>query len=211
MRALELAGMRFGRLTVVGRVLGVPGVSAWQCSCDCGGAKLVAGKYLTVGVVASCGCLVTTHGHSAGGRRSKTYMAWDSMRSRCNNPKHAAYDDYGGRGIKVCEHWSKFENFFADMGEKPAGLSLDRIKNDEGYSKENCRWATKIEQNRNTRGNRMVTHGSATRSIAEWSELKGWPHHVIASRLRAGWPADKAITEPVRGQAHVERVMEFDR
>lgn len=211
MRALDLVGQRFGRLTVAARISGAHGISTWHCDCDCGGSKSVAGRHLTAKVVASCGCLVTTHGHSAGGSRSKTYMVWDSMRSRCSNPEHASYDRYGGRGIKVCEQWSKFENFLADMGEKPAGLSLDRIKNDEGYSKENCRWATKKEQNRNTRSNRMVTYSGVTRSIAEWSELKGWPHHVIASRLRSGWSADKAITEPLRERAHVDRVMEFDR
>lgn len=199
MRALDLAGKRFGKLLAIER-LEANGKSGlmWRCVCDCGGTKVAAAKFLNGGMFVSCGCGAIKHGHSAGGSRSKTYMAWDAMRSRCNNPEHAAYDDYGGRGIKVCERWSKFENFLADMGEKPAGLSLDRKENSLGYSKENCRWATKAEQNRNTRSNRMVTHGGVTRCIAEWSELKGWPHHVITSRLRSGWSESRAVTEPWR-------------
>lgn len=193
---LELTGKRFGRLVAAERAGSVKGGAVWRCQCVCGGTKDVPAKQLSAGVVSSCGCLVTTHGHSAGGKRSKTYMVWDSMRSRCSNPNHAAFADYGARGISVCDRWAAFENFLADMGEKPDGLSLDRIRNGEGYSKDNCRWATSKEQNRNTRGNRFVTANGVTRSIAEWSESLGWPHHVIASRLRCGWTEVKAVSEP---------------
>lgn len=197
MRALELIGKRFGRLVVVERVPSArPGSAMWRCRCDCGGTKDVASKYLSNGTVSSCGCLVRTHGHSSGGSRTKTYMTWDSMRRRCENPSHRAYPDYGGRGITVCDRWRDFSCFLEDMGEKPEGFSLDRIDNSLGYSKENCRWATSQEQNRNTRGTRMVVCDGESRSIIEWSELRGWPHHVIASRLRAGWSEQRAVSEP---------------
>lgn len=198
MRALELAGRRFGRLVVSHRAQSRPGVAVWRCTCDCGGWKDVASAQLTTGVVSSCGCLARKHGHSAGGSRSKTYMVWDSMRQRCNNPRHAAFKNYGARGITVCERWESFENFLADMGEKPDGLSIDRKDNSLGYFKDNCRWATDVEQNRNTRSVRLVEYGGEARSIAEWSALNGWPHHVIASRLRSGWSEERAVGEPWR-------------
>ena len=197
MRALDLVGKRFGRLVVAERLIGArPGVATWRCHCDCGGTKDVISAHLSNGTVSSCGCLVRTHGHSSGGVRTKTYMVWDSMLRRCNNQNHRAYPDYGGRGITVCDRWRDFNSFLEDMGEKPEGFSLDRIDNSLGYSKENCRWATSREQNRNTRGTRMVTCDGESRSVIEWSELNGWPHHVIASRLRAGWSEQRAVSEP---------------
>ena len=90
-----------------------------------------------------------THGHSVGGKKTSMYRRWQSMWERCNYPKHRTYKYYGGRGIVVCERWSKFENFLADMGEPPPGMSLDRIDNDGNYEPGNCRWATGKEQRLN--------------------------------------------------------------
>lgn len=84
--------------------------------------------------------------------KSKTYQTWADMKTRCNNPEHESYPNYGGRGITVCSSWEIFENFLKDMGEKPEGLTLERINNELGYSKDNCCWATRAEQNRNKRG-----------------------------------------------------------
>lgn len=108
------------------------------------------------------------------------------MKYRCLTPTDKHYSSYGGRGITVSDDWLIFENFYRDMGEKPAGMSLDRIDNNKGYSKENCRWATQREQMRNTRCNRMITHNGETLCITEWAEKYGIPMRILSKRLKAG-------------------------
>lgn len=92
------------------------------------------------------------HGHASTGKKSPTYLVWESMRTRCNLPSASNYQYYGGRGIRVCERWDSYQNFLADMGERPAGKTLDRWPNKDGhYELGNCRWATKREQRANQR------------------------------------------------------------
>jgi hypothetical protein len=139
------------------------GISAYLCRCICGTERLIPAY--RIGKTQSCGCLqreisrqVTAqrnlkHGHHIGGP-SKTYRSWQNMLTRCENPKYIQYADYGGRGIKVCKRWHKFKNFLADMGERPAGRSLDRYDNDKNYTPDNCRWATPKQQANNRRDRR---------------------------------------------------------
>ncbi|MFJ9112967.1 hypothetical protein [Streptomyces sp. NPDC102283] len=130
-----------------------PGEPRVQCVCDCGKPHSVLLQMW--GRTQSCGCLrteqlvarSTTHGHSG----SSVYMTWGDMVNRCTNATHKRWADYGGRGITVCERWRKFDNFLADMGERPEGMTLDRIDNDRGYELGNCRWVSQSEQNRNRR------------------------------------------------------------
>lgn len=139
-----------------------------------------------------------THGHTTGAKASKTYKAWVSMRRRCLNPEHPAYDRYGGRGILPCKRWGKFENFIADMGEAPKGMSLDRKDNNKGYSKKNCRWATPTEQNQNRRNARMFTIGDETCCLSEWARRHGIRITTVFMRLEYGWSIDKALTTKSR-------------
>lgn len=138
---------------------GAPSLRNWKCICDCGKEFVARFNNLKLHTK-SCGCLrrenfrrlgllSKTHGHSSGGKRSPTYQTWSSMIDRCTRNKHSHFARYGGRGISVCDRWMKFENFFEDMGERPYGMTLDRIDNDDGYSIHNCRWSTDLTQANN--------------------------------------------------------------
>jgi hypothetical protein len=124
------------------------------------------------------------------------------MTARCYQPKCKEFRLYGARGITVCERWKGyhgFENFCADMGERPSGTSLDRIDNDGQYSPENCRWATQRQQARNSRKNRLLTLGDRTACIAEWAEITGISQYTIRQRVaKLGWSDERALTEGVR-------------
>jgi len=198
---IDLTGQKFGRLTVVERVDNAnDGHARWLCQCDCGKRVIIPGYCLTNHNTKSCGCLhreITrqinySHGHS-GDDKSKTYATWKSMNRRCNNKNQKCYKNYGGRGIKVCEKWKKFEGFLQDMGERPPGKTLDRVNNDGNYCKENCRWATIKEQNRNSRNNRLITVDGITKCLIEHCEDRKLNYQLIYNRLRIGWTIEEAL------------------
>ena len=123
------------------------------------------------------------------------------MWGHCTRPTHPHFDRYGGRGILVCVRWRDFRDFLADMGERPAGTSLDRIDNDGNYEPGNCRWATEVEQKANTRVAIRLTLNGETLGQAEWARRLGVRTTTIAHRLRRGWPLERALTEPSRRPA----------
>lgn len=132
-----------------------------------------------------------------GMRRTKLWSVWQGMLNRCRNPKVPAFVNYGGRGITVCDRWLVFQNFAEDMGNPPLGMLLDRVDNSIGYTPDNCRWATRTEQNRNRRNLRMLTVDGQTKCIGEWSELTGLEIRTIIQRLKIGWPVRDAVMTPL--------------
>jgi len=119
------------------------------------------------------------------------------MWARCSNPNHASWKNYGGRGIKVCARWRKFENFFADMGAKPAQeFSIDRIDNNGPYTPQNCRWSTAKQQQSNRCNTLVVTYKGETKTLTEWAQVTGLSLGLIKERLKRHWPVEAVFTYP---------------
>lgn len=196
----DLTGQIFGRLFVLEFKYHRKGKSYWLCRCECKREVTVSGGNLRSGHTQSCGCFRNeqtsqrrrTHGKTL----SREYNIWCAMLQRCHNPRSAAFADYGGRGIRVCPRWHEsFENFLADMGKAPTGRhTLDRADNQQGYSPDNCRWATLKTQGRNKRSNHLVTFAGQTLCLTEWSEVTGIKQSTLRERLRRGWPVERALT-----------------
>lgn len=196
-------GSRFTRWTALSEsfMTGKSHIVA-ECKCDCGTVRLVRVARLVSGKSKSCGCWrndnLTTHGMTAGAV-SREYSVWNMIVQRCRNPKVKNWMDYGGRGITVCDSWLKFENFYADMGPRPgSGYSIDRRDNEDGYHKSNCRWATRMEQNKNKRNNRIIEAFGKRQHLAEWARQAGVHHVTILNRLTRGWTNEMAVSTPGR-------------
>lgn len=198
---LELTGMVFGRLTVVGQAQekGTRGEVNWHCQCSCGNRIVARAANLRRGSTQSCGCFhreqVSTHGMTG----LPTFKSWESMKQRCTNPNSPDYSNYGGRGISVCERWrNSFDAFLSDMGDRPKGKTLSRIDNDGNYEPSNCTWATVLEQQRNTRVTRKALWDGRLCTIYELAEISGIAPKIIGDRLYAGWSVEKTMTTPSR-------------
>ena len=187
MRGKDLTGKVFGRLTVVGlNHTDARYQRYWKVHCSCRTHTIVRGDHLTNAKIKSCGCLRQDTSTKHGMSHTSTYRIWKGMIQRCHNNKAPGYSNYGDRGILVCDRWKKFENFFADMGERPEGMSIERIDNDGNYEPSNCKWVTKKEQERNKRNNRLITYQGATKTLAEWAELSGVNYNTLQKRLKTG-------------------------
>lgn len=188
---IDRTGQIFGQWTVLRR----HGGSVWWCQCACGTKKAVSGSTLTMGTSKSCGCTQHDVHRKHGMEGTPTYNAWAHMLYRCRNPNAQGYESYGGRGIKVCKRWVKFENFYADMGEKPDGLSIDREDNDGDYKPSNCRWATVRQQIRNRQGSPRHIWNGEMLSLADITEKVGVvPWRKAYERMRQGWTLQDAVT-----------------
>lgn len=132
-----------------------------------------------------------------GMKYTPTYSCWDAMKARCRNPKNIGFKDYGGRGINYDDRWADFNNFFADMGQKPDGMTLDRKDVNGPYCKDNCRWATSEEQANNTRNNIRITIDGVTKTMSQWCRINGIKPITAWMRMDRGWDHVKSVTMPV--------------
>ena len=198
-----MIGQRFHKLTVLSQAPATSGNRGkrWHCKCDCGAETISRSDALKNGRAKSCGChraelggkrmveIHTTHGMCG----TPEYRAWQGMRNRCKDTSDEAY---GGRGIAVCDRWQDFDAFYADMGGRPKGMTLDRIDVNGNYEPSNCRWADRKTQARNKRNNRIIQHDGTNATLAEWAEKANMPQWKLQQRLdRDGLPFAEAIVD----------------
>jgi len=199
-----MTGKRFGRLLVESfSETRKRHRNYWRCRCDCGSVAVVEGSKLRSGWTKSCGCLfleivkanATTHGFGSAGKHLE-YRSWGRMKQRCLNPKVPNYKHYGGRGIKVCSRWMKFENFIADMGMAPTQKhTLERKNVNRNYSPSNCCWATNKVQANNKRSNRRLKHNGQIKNVTQWADLVGLKMQTLWARIFCyGWTVERALT-----------------
>jgi hypothetical protein len=214
----DLLGQEFGRLTVLELCPPAPTPRTksstsrqWRarCRCSCGTEIVSILEYLRRGFKKSCGCLQRelytphkgyvhhrrVHGEGTKGEETDEYRAWKAMKNRCSPDSARYFSRYAGRGISVCDRWqNSYSAFLQDMGRRPsAEHSLDRKDNNGNYEPGNCRWATKEEQNNNTRANRILTVNGVSRTQAQWARETGVSERVIALRLKKGMSVEDAI------------------
>jgi hypothetical protein len=203
-RMAALSG-KIGRWTVLGhsekKVYGR--LDGHDCRCDCGTERTIATSRLLRRLTLSCGCASVEASAVANLRhglsRHPLVPTWRAMKERCQRTDHTAYARYGGRGIKVCERWQSIENFVADNEHLALpGLTLDRRDNDGDYCPENCRWVTRRTQSNNRSDCVYIEHSGRRMTCAEWARELGTSEVNLRNRIRAGWPAEKALSHPVR-------------
>lgn len=199
----NLVGRRFGRLIVTELLGSNSNRHYWRCICDCGNESEVATSPLLNGNTQSCGCAFrenslaasTTHGMSG----TPLYSSWLRMLQRCEDKNCSDYQYYGARGITVCERWHSFELFYADVGERPEGMTLERINNNDGYGPDNFRWATRLEQMQNTRSTRQVEYEGRKWSISELARHCGIKPRTLNARInKLGYTVEQAVSKAVK-------------
>lgn len=217
-KLIDLTGLRFGKLTVIGYVENRPVGKRtvmkpyWRCKCDCGNVKDICGDNLRSGASQSCGCETrratiersTKHGFAKRGKnRSRIYSIWASMIRRCTSSTEKAYKYYGERGITVCDEWKDFESFknwaFANGYDKK--LTIDRIDVNGDYEPSNCRWVGMDIQANNTRANVMITLGEITHSMSEWCRILNLNYYAVRARRNLGWSDYDALFTPLHCKA----------
>lgn len=180
-------GCRYGKLTIIREMPSNNQRTMVECICDCGAVRTICLQSLERGLTKSCGCLRNnTYNFKHGQSNSKLYRIWNHIKNRCNNPHDPDYRNYGGRGISLCDEWSRFDEFYkwAINNGYCENLSIDRINNNNGYSPNNCRWTTRKIQGRNKRTNKLVTIDGRTKCIAEWAEEKNISYNKMYWQLR---------------------------
>lgn len=205
-KRIDITGQCFGRLTAIAYHGPSTQGALWRFRCDCGNEIVTIAKVVRFGRTRSCGCFARA-AHAELGRKNRThgmtdapeYTSWTAMRGRCNNPADTSYQEYGAKGVSVCERWNSFENFLADMGPRQAGTTLDRYPNRVGnYEPANCRWATAKQQTDNRSTTRWIEAFGRVLPIADWAREIGVPGATLRRRLNRGVPPEEALKENAR-------------
>lgn len=177
------------------------GFAVYQCVC--GTIREIASTRVRNGHSRGCGCKASGRTHGKSG--TKTHSVWKSMRRRCDSPSQESYPLYGGRGISVCERWKSYENFLADMGEKPDGYSIEREDVNGNYEPGNCTWIPLARQQHNKRTSRFLTHCGETMTMADWASKTKLTTTLICWRLAHGWDVDRTLSTPARPMKDLPR------
>lgn len=200
-KRIDLTGNKYNLLTVLGYSHTENGNAVWRCKCECGNETLVRGTNLKSNAVKSCGCLLHKEHNTHHLSQTRLYKIYTLMKRRCYDTKIPYYDNYGGRGITVCDEWRKdFLQFYKWAKENgyQDGLTIDRIDNNKGYAPDNCRWATSKEQARNRRSCVLITHNGKTQTLVEWCEELNLKYKRVHDRMYSkGWSFERAISTPV--------------
>lgn len=204
---IDLVGKKYNKLTVIERAENASsGAVRWKCLCDCGNYAIVRAANLKNGAVKSCGCLLhetenkKTHGMS----KTRIYQEWNSIKNRCTNPRNRRYEDYGGRGINICNEWKNdflsFYNWSVSNGYKDS-LTIERKDVDGDYCPENCCWIPLEEQANNRRMNLSIEYNGKTQNLKEWCEELNLNYKRVHNRMfKLGYSFEEAITKPVMTQ-----------
>lgn len=193
-----IAGHTYGRWTVIEKLNTKThfNESLCLCKCECGTERIVKAASLKNKRSKSCGCYNKQRLVKHGRARSGVANSWYSMINRCTNSSNPDYSYYGGRGIKICDRWLDFNNFVADMGERPSGATLDRVDVNGPYCPENCRWASRKQQCNNQRTNQRVVYNDNSFTIAELADLTGKNYFTLYARIvKYGWTVDRAVAK----------------
>ena len=199
-----IENQKIGRLTLIEKIPACRGAN-WQCLCDCGNLIIVKEYQLKNGIIKSCGCLKEEYSKMGnfihGFNKTRIQEIYHAMKERCYNKNHIHYNNYGGRGIAVCDEWKNdydsFYNWSIQNGYQ-LGLSLDRINNDGNYEPNNCRWTTRKQQQRNMCRNKMITYNGKTRCLSEWCEILNLPYNAILKRIiYQNYTIEQAFETPI--------------
>ena len=216
--SIDVAGQKFGKWTAI-RPTGEKtknGTNIWLCECECGNVGFVSINNLRSGSSKSCGCIskerMSRLNYKHGGKNERLYMVWSTMLRRCRDTKTKDFENYGGRGITVCDEWKDYSMFKAwalangyDPNAKPQECTIDRIDGTKGYSPDNCRWVSAKVQQNNRRDNVLLTYNGETQMCAQWNRECGFSKNLVDSRIKRGWTVEEAITTPPRGMRHSPR------
>lgn len=200
----DITGQKFGKWTVLEHKEKRGQAHYWLCKCECGNTAIVRGGSLAQGTSKSCGCVgrqkTIERSTKHGGYGTRLYRIWDDMKARCYNHNSISYPNYGAKGITVCEEWKNFKTFmdWALANGYNDKLTIDRIDYNKGYTADNCRWITMMEQSNNRSNNHYITYNGETLTMAQWARKLNISYNLLCQRMSRGWTFEKAILTPKR-------------